>query len=123
MNSYTTMAILLTALAALTVLISALAYKEAAGAKRIAQRALNTAQTERETGLRIQNSLMQKISELEAKIPDDLKEQHLRHDTLMSELNDELEKRIESERIWNDTVNSIMNFTGKATDGVNGNGR
>jgi hypothetical protein len=107
-----TLEILLTAVSALAVLISALAYKEVGRVSEIAQRALNKARKAEEELRNVRNM-----------IPDDLKEQHKRHDALMSELNDELEKRIESERVWNETVNSILNYSGPDAGGVNGNGR
>jgi len=103
--------IALTAFSAAAAAIAMRARREATEAKETAHRALNTARTA-ETAIRC----------LKDMIPADLKEESLRRDVLMKDMNDELEKRVQAERMWNETVASILNFDATGA-GVNDNGR
>jgi len=73
---------------------------------KIATRALNTAMHANSKG-EMNEIRIQKLQEL---IPEDIKEERTRRNVLMSQINDEMEKRLEAERMWNETVSSILNY-------------
>ena len=107
------------------------ANKRAAEAEDFAHRTLNTAngivQEERdrlralEGALRGANEMIQNLrkedeairAELEkvrSLIPEDVKEERLRRDVLMSQLNDELETRVRAEKEWNAMVAGVLGY-------------
>ena len=93
-------------LCALSIACSAVAIVYTTRAAKIATRALNTA-------IRLsqkQDMLDIRIQKLQELIPEDIKEERTRRNVLMSQINDEMEKRLEAERMWNETVSSILNY-------------
>lgn len=107
------------------------ANKRAADVGEIAHRTLNTVneivQEERdrlrsaEGALRAVNEMIQNLrkeneairAELEkvrSLIPEDVKEERLRRDVLMSQLNDELETRVKAEKEWNAMVAGVLGY-------------
>lgn len=103
------------------------AYKMAVEAEKRAEKALNRA-IETDTDLRniqaVYESIMHRqecrieehdgrIKQLEALVPEDYKEERARRDVLMSQLNDEMEKRVRAEQEWNSMMNSVLNFNVK----------
>lgn len=77
------------------------------------------------TDLRKENrDLKDELEKVKALIPEDVKEERLRRDVLMRQLNDELETRIQAEKEWNGMVASVLGYDlGKAiAAGVNSNG-
>lgn len=77
------------------------------------------------TDLRKENmELKEELEKVKALIPEDVKEERLRRDVLMRQLNDELETRIQAEKEWNGMVASVLGYDlGKAiAAGVNSNG-
>lgn len=77
------------------------------------------------TDLRRENrDLKDELEKVKALIPEDVKEERLRRDVLMRQLNDELETRIQAEKEWNGMVDSVLGFDlNKAmAAGVNSNG-
>ena len=88
-------------------------------AKRIAQEALNAAQ-EANDAVRL---AAVRIEELKNMIPEDIREEKMRRDVLMRELNDEMERRVEAEKLWNQMVDSVLNYnvnTARAAGGKDG---
>lgn len=77
------------------------------------------------TDLRKENrDLKDELEKVRALIPEDVKEERLRRDVLMQQLNDELENRVRAEKEWNGMVASVLGYDlNKAiAAGVNGNG-
>lgn len=54
--------------------------------------------------------LSDRVEEVKALIPEDVKEQRLRREVLLEQLNDELEQRVQAEKEWNGMVNSILGY-------------
>ena len=91
------------------------------GTLRTALGALNKLVTE----LRKENrDLKDELEKVRALIPEDVKEERLRRDVLMKQLNDELETRVQAEKEWNGMVASVLGYDlNKAiAAGVNSNG-
>lgn len=107
------------------------ANKRAVEADESAQRALNTAEktienvlgrirtqeiafralSSRLDDLKGENAALQdEIVKIRALIPEDIKEERLRRDVLMSQLNDELENRVRAEQEWNSMVAGILGY-------------
>lgn len=107
------------------------ANKRAVEADESAQRALNTASeairsrgaeirelrialgASREliTQLKAENKdIREELEKIRALIPEDIKEERLRRDVLMSQLNDELENRVRAEQEWNSMVAGILGY-------------
>lgn len=59
-----------------------------------------------------------KIHDLEEMFPKDGNNEVLRHNVLLQQMNDEMERSLRMEREWNDGVSSIMNY-GKPNVEVN----
>lgn len=94
------------ALCGLSLACSVLAVCYTTRIAKVATRALNTA-------IRVnqkQDMVEIRIQKLQELIPEDIKEERARRNVLMSQINDEMEKRLEAERMWNETVNSILNY-------------
>jgi len=107
------------------------ANKRAEEANESAQRALNTAEETIENvldrirtqeiasralsgrldDLKRENAALQdEVVKIRALIPEDIKEERLRRDVLMSQLNDELENRVKAEQEWNSMVAGILGY-------------
>jgi len=107
------------------------ANKRATEADESAQRALNTAEKTIENvldrirtqeiasralsgrldDLKRENAALQdEVVKIRALIPEDIKEERLRRDVLMSQLNDELENRVKAEQEWNSMVAGILGY-------------
>lgn len=120
------------------------ASQTAAEAKNFAQRTLNTTNeifqrvSDENRKLRIAlqsvNELIQglknedkaireEVEKVRGLIPEDVREERLRRDVLMSQLNDELETRVKAEQEWNAMVSSVLGYDiNKArAAGVDGN--
>ena len=93
-------------LCALSIACSVVVMVYATRVAKIATRALNTATRVNQK----QDMLDIRIQKLQELIPEDIKEERARRNVLMSQINDEMEKRLEAERMWNETVNSILNY-------------
>lgn len=77
------------------------------------------------TDLRKKNrDLKDELEKVKALIPEDVKEERVRRDVLMRQLNDELETRVRAEQEWNGMVASVLGYDlNKArAAGVNSNG-
>ena len=59
-----------------------------------------------------------KYNELEKLFPKDGNNEILRHNVLLQQMNDEMERSLRMEREWNDGINAIMNY-GKPNVEVN----
>ena len=59
-----------------------------------------------------------KIHDLEEMLPKDGNNEVLRHNVLLQQMNDEMERSLKMEREWNDGLSSIMNY-GKPNYEVN----
>ena len=94
------------ALCGLTFALSIAAVCYASRTVKIATRALNTALRACSRA----DALELRIQKLQGLIPEDIKEERTRRNVLMSQINDEMEKRLEAERMWNETVNSILSY-------------
>jgi len=107
---------LILALSAVAVGISIAAMIYTARIGKIATRALNSAI--RACSKEDMNEIrIQKLQEL---IPEDIKEERVRRNVLLKELNDEMERGLKMERDWNDGLSNILNYNGHAsTEGKN----
>lgn len=75
--------------------------------QEIASRALSS----RLDDLKKENAALQdEVVKIRALIPEDIKEERLRRDVLMSQLNDELENRVKAEQEWNSMVAGILGY-------------
>ena len=100
--------LVLTAIA-IAISIVALTYTVRIG--KIATRALNMGI--RASGKEDMNELrIQKLQEL---IPEDIKEERVRRNVLLKELNDEMERGLKMERDWNDGLSNILNYNGQVS--------
>jgi len=75
-------------------------------------------------GLRDEDkAIREEVEKVRGLIPEDVKEERLRRDVLMSQLNDELETRVKAEQEWNAMVSSVLGYDiNKArAAGVDGN--
>ena len=50
------------------------------------------------------------LEKVRSLIPEDVKEERLRRDVLMSQLNDELETRVQAEKEWNAMVAGVLGY-------------
>lgn len=99
--------ICVTAISVTAVALAIRAYKIASEARETACEALNSA-------LEREQDTLRKIAELKELIPEDVREEKTRRDVLMRELNDEMERRVEAERSWNEMVNGILSYNAPA---------
>jgi len=75
-------------------------------------------------GLRDEDkAIREEVEKVRGLIPEDVREERLRRDVLMSQLNDELETRVKAEQEWNAMVSSVLGYDiNKArAAGVDGN--
>ena len=62
-----------------------------------------------------------KHNEMEQLLPKDGKGEILRNQSLLQQMNDEMERGLRMEREWNDSVNAILNYGKPITDEVKTN--
>ena len=127
MTVLTILAVCAVALCSLCGVIAAAANKRAAAAEDLSQRTLNTANeiVQRNRSMRValnalndivknlkeeNRAIRDELEKVRNLIPEDVKEERLRRDVLMSQLNDELENRVRAEQEWNSMVAGILGY-------------